>query len=107
MVTKSLERIKNAALSATTETQREAETLRYVCEILKDVGNWKGLGSAMLLAAMLAQCYRAAETEAASRGKREVVQRAKATLEVLDYAGELHENWFAVAKVKKVFKKLD
>ena len=29
------------------------------------------------------------------------------TLEVLDYAGELHENWFAVPKVKRALKKLD
>jgi hypothetical protein len=107
MATKTLERIKNAALKATTEKQREEETLDYICEVLRDVAKRKGLGLAMLLAAILAQCYRDQEADMANRGKRVVVQWAKATMEVLDMAGELHESWLGVPKMKKVLKKLD
>lgn len=99
--------MRDAALTSTTQKQREGETLRYVCEVLADVCNRKTLRSAMILVAILAQCYRSQEAEVASRGKREAVQSAKATLEVLDYAGELHENWFAVPRVKRVLKKYD
>jgi len=105
MATRTLEEIKDAALLATTQKQREVETLCYVCEVLADVCNRKTLRSAMILVAILAQCYRSQEAEVTSWGKREVVQRAKATIEVLDYAGELHESWFAVPKVKRVLKK--
>ena len=61
----------------------------------------------MILAAILAQCSRDAEREAASTGKRETVQRAKATPVLLDYAGELHESRFTVPKQKRALMNQD
>lgn len=106
MKTELMQKAKISAFKATTEKAREMAALRYVCEVLADVCERKSLGSALTLVMTLARCYRDVESDAANRGKSEAVQRAKATLDMLDYAGELHESWFPKpSKTKKKARK--